>query len=92
MYGLPQALTASRRLVQSAEEAMRAETPVRAGQVVATASGTTLVAAHTITVVGWPGLTYQIRVRLNPGTTATGGTVEVDGPDNSRQTTTLTAR
>jgi serine-type D-Ala-D-Ala carboxypeptidase (penicillin-binding protein 5/6) len=72
MHGLPQALSASAQLIEATADALRTFTPIRAGQKVATITGTNLVAASDITVVGWPGLTYRLTLRIT-GTTARPG-------------------
>jgi D-alanyl-D-alanine carboxypeptidase (penicillin-binding protein 5/6) len=93
MYGLPQALTASRGLVEAAEGAVQAYTPVEAGKVVVTRQGLNLVASKTITVVGWAGLKYRTKLHsvatLHAGDYA--GSLELTGP-GTKQTVTLTAR
>ena len=93
LYGLPQALTASQRLVQAAASALHTYTAIRSGQTVATVNGITLVASRTLTVLGWPGLSYPVTIRTKdgPANGAMAGTLELDGPDGP-QTTILTAR
>jgi D-alanyl-D-alanine carboxypeptidase (penicillin-binding protein 5/6) len=93
MYGLPQALAASQRLVQATTSAAHVYTAIRAGQTVATVNGIDLVASRTLTVLGWPGLSYPVTIRTKdrPPNGAMAGTLELDSPDGP-QTTTLTAR
>jgi D-alanyl-D-alanine carboxypeptidase (penicillin-binding protein 5/6) len=53
---LHQAFASSRTLLAAVHRVLKPYTLVRAGQVVGTAAGATLVAAKDVTVVGWPGL------------------------------------
>ncbi len=55
MHGLPQALSASQRLITAAAGALHAYPLIKTGQQV----GPGLYAARAGTVLGWPGLTYQ---------------------------------
>ena len=60
---------------------------------VVTRHGVNLVASKTITVVGWPGMSFRTKLHAvaapHPGAYA--GTLEVDGP-GTKQTVTLTAQ
>jgi D-alanyl-D-alanine carboxypeptidase (penicillin-binding protein 5/6) len=80
------AFEASDRLVQTAKSVVHSYQVVRAGQPVATVLGpvgrkTTLVAAGDVDVLGWPGLSYQVRTRATvPGRVAAAagvGTLEL---------------
>lgn len=59
MNGLPQALTASQRLIDATGAAVGAHSLTPAGQPVAAGSRSPgPVAAKDLTVLDWPGLTY----------------------------------
>jgi D-alanyl-D-alanine carboxypeptidase (penicillin-binding protein 5/6) len=60
MHGLPQALSTSARLIESAAGTLNIYTPIKAGQKIATIAGTDLVAATNLTILGWPGLPYHL--------------------------------
>jgi serine-type D-Ala-D-Ala carboxypeptidase (penicillin-binding protein 5/6) len=60
MHGLPQALSAAARLIETTASGLATYTPIKAGQKVATIAGTDLVATTDITLVGWPGLPYRL--------------------------------
>jgi hypothetical protein len=71
---------------------VRSYTVVTAGQAVGRdgPAGGDLVAAQDLTVLGWPGLTYQITVTLDPTASATRGatigTVRLDGEQTHEKT------
>lgn len=71
MYGLPEALSASTRLIQATADAVGTYTPIKAGQKVATIGGTSLVAAADITTIGWPGLSYRLTMKTTNAPAAT---------------------
>lgn len=61
LNGLPQALSASQRLIRATAAALDTYPVVRAGQTFTTGSESPpLVAGKDLTVIGWPGLTYTI--------------------------------
>jgi D-alanyl-D-alanine carboxypeptidase (penicillin-binding protein 5/6) len=68
MHGLPQALSASARLIEAAAGALNIYTPIKAGQTVATIAGTDLVAATNLTILGWPGLPYRLTLTTDTTT------------------------
>lgn len=83
MHGLPQALTASARLIESAAATLNIYTPITTGEKIATIAGTNVVAASNLTILGWPGLPYQLTLTTTtasptpqPGTTV--GHLELD--------------
>ncbi len=65
MHGLPQALSASDRLIQVTTGSLGTYTPIKAGQTVATIAGSSLVAGTNLTILGWPGLPYHLTVTSN---------------------------
>jgi D-alanyl-D-alanine carboxypeptidase (penicillin-binding protein 5/6) len=86
LNGLPQALTTSQRLIQTAAAALSTYTVIKAGQPVATnPDATPLVAPTDITVLGWPGLTYKITVKTTPSAT----TVGITNPSGTTTTTKI---
>jgi D-alanyl-D-alanine carboxypeptidase (penicillin-binding protein 5/6) len=68
MHGLPQALSASARLIEATASTLNMYTPIKAGQKIATIAGTGLIAATNLTILGWPGLPYHLAVRTNIAT------------------------
>jgi D-alanyl-D-alanine carboxypeptidase (penicillin-binding protein 5/6) len=93
MHGLPQALSASARLIEATASTLTIYTPIKAGQKVATISGTDLVAASDLTVLGWPGLPYHLAVKTNtvtpsgmPPSGMAVGRVEVDAAQEQATT------
>jgi D-alanyl-D-alanine carboxypeptidase (penicillin-binding protein 5/6) len=68
MHGLPQALSASQRLIESAAGTLNIYTPISAGQTVATIAGTNLHAATDLNVLGWPGLPYRLTLTTDTAT------------------------
>ncbi|GAA5199216.1 hypothetical protein GCM10023322_74370 [Rugosimonospora acidiphila] len=92
MYGLPQALAASRALIQAAQRTVGPHPLIPAGQAIATVGGVRLAAAATVTVIGWPGLTWRTRLHAaaHPVPGAGAGTLELDGAE-SHQSVALTA-
>jgi D-alanyl-D-alanine carboxypeptidase (penicillin-binding protein 5/6) len=68
MHGLPQALSASARLIESAAGAVNIYTPIKAGQTIATIAGSHLVAATNLTILGWPGLPYHLTLTTKTAT------------------------
>jgi D-alanyl-D-alanine carboxypeptidase (penicillin-binding protein 5/6) len=60
MHGLPEALSASTRLIQATADTLSTFTPIKAEQKVATIAGTRLRAAANLTILGWPGLQYHL--------------------------------
>lgn len=71
MHGLPQALSASDRLIQATAGTLATYTPIKAGQTVATTDGTDLVAAANLTILGWPGLPYRLTITVSANTVST---------------------
>jgi D-alanyl-D-alanine carboxypeptidase (penicillin-binding protein 5/6) len=65
MHGLPQALSASKQLIESAVGVLSIYTPIKAGQRIATIAGTDLIAASDLTILGWPGLTYHLSLTIH---------------------------
>ena len=93
MHGLPQALSASAKLIEATGNALGMYTPIKAGQKVATIAGTQVVAATTITILGWPGLVYHLTLTTTATPSATPaagalGRLELDTADE-QETTTL---
>jgi serine-type D-Ala-D-Ala carboxypeptidase (penicillin-binding protein 5/6) len=98
MHGLPQALSAGARLIETTASGLATYTPLKAGQKVATLAGTDLVATTDITLVGWPGLPYRLTPIITnaaagpkpkPGTLI--GRLQLDAAQQ-HQTTDLIAR
>jgi D-alanyl-D-alanine carboxypeptidase (penicillin-binding protein 5/6) len=85
MHGLPQALSASTRLIEATASTLNVYTPIKAGQKIVTIAGVDLVAATNLTILGWPGLPYHLTLKTNTaspsGTPPAGtaaGSVELD--------------
>jgi serine-type D-Ala-D-Ala carboxypeptidase (penicillin-binding protein 5/6) len=78
MHGLPEALTASARLIASAAGTLSMFAPIRAGQKVATVNGSDAVAATDLTIVGWPGLPYQLSLTTGSPRTPTSAVGRLD--------------
>ncbi|MFB9238863.1 D-alanyl-D-alanine carboxypeptidase family protein [Plantactinospora siamensis] len=80
LSGLPQALSASERLITAVGAALDTHRVLRAGQPVAMPDGGRVaVPAQDLTVVGWPGLTYRL-------STPDGGTVAAVSPAGTATT------